>query len=154
MIGIMHVLGSSEYFYIVIIMYGLKAAHRKVLSCSAKDRKWRNFRRIPLLNYNNRKANPSAIDIFRALLKKLLNNCSMPIKSYLAQAFDGKKRALERALANLPSCEHYAAENEDIIVLITDTSDEEEEKRLQDALNNIPELKNLSLVSGFMSNQE
>lgn len=78
----------------------------------------------------------------------------MPVKSYLAQAFDGEKEALVLALEKLPYCESYAAENEDIVVLVTDTPDEEEEKVLQAALNELQELKDLSLVSGFMSNQE
>ncbi len=78
----------------------------------------------------------------------------MPVKSYLAQAFEGKKEALVQTLSGLPSCEYYPAENEDLVVLVTDTSDEAEEKILQDILNEIPELKHLSLVSGFMSNQE
>lgn len=87
-------------------------------------------------------------------LKNHRNLIDMPVKSYLAQAFDGQKDALVEALGKLPGCESYAAENEDIVVLVTDTPDEEEEKLLQDALNEIPALKDLSLVSGFMSNQE
>ena len=78
----------------------------------------------------------------------------MPVKSYLAEAFDGQKEALVRALSKLPSCECYAADNEDVIVLVTDTPDEEEEKILEGALSRIPELKVLNLVAGFMSNQE
>lgn len=78
----------------------------------------------------------------------------MPVKSYLAQAFDGQKDALVEALEKLPGCESFAAENENVVVLVTDTPDEEAEKVLQDALNQLSELKDLSLVSGFMSNQE
>lgn len=76
----------------------------------------------------------------------------MPVKSYLAQAFNGQKEALVQAMAKLPHCERYPAENEDIVVVVTDTRNEQEDKFLQDVLNELPELKNLSLVSGFMSN--
>ena len=78
----------------------------------------------------------------------------MPVKSYLAHAFAGKKDALVLALAKLPACEYYVAENEDIVVVVTDTPDEQEDKVLYEHLNDIPALKNLSLVSGFMSNYE
>lgn len=76
----------------------------------------------------------------------------MPVKSYLAHAYEGEKKALMQALSKLPYSEQYAAENADIVVLVTDTPGEQEEKLLQATLDEIPELKGLSLVSGFMSN--
>ena len=78
----------------------------------------------------------------------------MPVKSYLAQAFEDKKEALLQALSRLPYCESYAAENADVVVLVTDTPDDQEDRNLQDHLHAIPELKDLSMVSGFMSHQE
>lgn len=75
----------------------------------------------------------------------------MPVKSYLAHAFEGEKDALVFALAKLPACEYYVAENEDIVVVVTDTPDEQEENILYDTLVGLPALKNLSLVSGFMN---
>lgn len=59
-----------------------------------------------------------------------------------------------QSLSELPYCEAYAAENANVVVLVTDSPDDQEDKHLQGMLHALPELKDLSMVSGFMSHQE
>ncbi len=73
----------------------------------------------------------------------------MVIKSYLAHAVKGKKQELLEALNKLNQCQVTSAENEDIIVLVTDTSDDNEDEILKEKIESILSLKMLSLVSGF-----
>ena len=73
----------------------------------------------------------------------------MVIKSYLAHAVTGKKQELLEALNKLNQCQVTSAENEDIIVLVTDTSDDNEDELLKEKIESILSLKMLSLVSGF-----
>ncbi len=73
----------------------------------------------------------------------------MPIKSYLAYPVFRGKTALQRALAAMPECEVMPATNQDLLVLITDTADEEAEKRLAQQLHAIDSLQCLALVSGY-----
>lgn len=77
------------------------------------------------------------------------NYKELAIKSYLAHAITGKKQELLKALNELNQCEVTPAENEDIIVLVTDTLDDNEEEILKEKLESILSLKMLSLVSGF-----
>ena len=73
----------------------------------------------------------------------------MPIKSYLAHPVDGKKEALTNALIALGSCEVVPSENEELLILITDTQTVEEDKKLKESIDTLDSLKMLSLVSGF-----
>ncbi|MDO6603260.1 hypothetical protein [Arenibacter palladensis] len=73
----------------------------------------------------------------------------MPIKSYLALPITGKKEELMKALRNLHQCEVVPAKNQDVLALVTDTSDEIEEEILKEKIEAIDSLKMLSLVSGF-----
>lgn len=73
----------------------------------------------------------------------------MPIKSYLAHPKQGGKEALIKAISVLSECEVVPAENENVLVLITDTEDENQETILKSKLDAIPSLKLLALVSGF-----
>lgn len=72
----------------------------------------------------------------------------MPIFSYLAIPTDGAKQALCSELAALDSCEIIPAENQDVIVVVTDTPDEAAEEKLQETLNNLQSLQSLSLAFG------
>ena len=49
----------------------------------------------------------------------------MPIKSYLAYSVTGRRDALARALAALGGCEVIPASNRDVLVLVTDTPDDD-----------------------------
>jgi short-subunit dehydrogenase involved in D-alanine esterification of teichoic acids len=73
----------------------------------------------------------------------------MPIKSYLAHPVSGQKEELIMALRNLKQCEVVPAENQNILAVVTDTSDENEEEILKEKMEAINSLKLLSLVSGF-----
>jgi len=72
----------------------------------------------------------------------------MPIKSYLAHPINGKKEDLIEALKALESCEVVPSENEELIILITDTQTIED-KILKESIDALDSLKMLSLVSGF-----
>ena len=73
----------------------------------------------------------------------------MPIKSYLVYPHDNQKNTLLKKLSAIEQCETYPAENKDLIVLVTDTGGKHQEEELQQKLQSIPELKMLSMVSGF-----
>lgn len=73
----------------------------------------------------------------------------MPIKSYLAHPVSGQKEELIMALRNLKQCEVVPAENQNILAVVTDTTDEKEEEILKEKMEAINSLKLLSLVSGF-----
>ena len=73
----------------------------------------------------------------------------MPIKSYLAHPIDGKKENLINALNALGSCEVHPSENEELLILITDTQTVEEDIILKESIDALDSLKMLSLVSGF-----
>ena len=60
----------------------------------------------------------------------------MPVFSYLAYPKSGAKEALLNELAALDGCEVRPAENEEILILVTDTPDEKSEKTLQRNLRN------------------
>jgi hypothetical protein len=49
----------------------------------------------------------------------------VPIKSYLAYSVTGRRDALARALAALGGCEVIPASNRDVLVLVTDTPDDD-----------------------------
>jgi len=73
----------------------------------------------------------------------------MPIKSYLAHPQSEKKELLIQALSKLENCEIFPAENEDLLVVVTDTPDETADKKLTQQIEAIDSLKLLALVSGF-----
>lgn len=73
----------------------------------------------------------------------------MPIKSYLAYPQNGKKDALLKALGHFPECEVVPAENQDVIVVVTDTATQQQEKRVEEALKQLPSLAHLGLVSVY-----
>ena len=72
----------------------------------------------------------------------------MPIKSYIAWPRTGNSGVLSEKLAALPGCEVHGAENRDILLLITDTSDDSAEDQLQSELGRIEALECLTLVAG------
>ncbi|MGX1930127.1 chaperone NapD [Flagellimonas sp. 2504JD4-2] len=73
----------------------------------------------------------------------------MPIKSYLVHPTEGKKEALANELANMQHCEVVPAENEDVLILITETDSKQEEEELKQNLEKISDIKLMALVSGF-----
>ena len=75
----------------------------------------------------------------------------MPIISYLVHPQDGKKNELLKNLSLFDNCEVIPAENKDILILITDTFDNKEEKQLLEKIDALEGLKLRSMVSGFNS---
>ncbi|MDH5475175.1 MAG: hypothetical protein OEX22_05740 [Cyclobacteriaceae bacterium] len=76
----------------------------------------------------------------------------MPIKSYLVFPHVGKKEILIETLGDLNWCEILPSENKELIVLVTDTKNENEEEKCFKIINTIPALDHLTLVSGFEEN--
>lgn len=72
----------------------------------------------------------------------------MPVFSYLAYPVQGSKAQLLNDLAALDFCEVTPAENEEVLILVTDTPDEEAEKELQKKLTEIKSLESLSMTFG------
>ncbi len=61
----------------------------------------------------------------------------MPVFSYLAYPVKGAKEELLNELAALDHCEVMPAENEEILILVTDAPNEEQEKELQKRIDQI-----------------
>lgn len=72
----------------------------------------------------------------------------MPVFSYLAYPVSGSKEQLLNDLAALDFCEVTAAENEEILILVTDTPDEESEKKLQEKIKSVKSLESLGMTFG------
>ena len=72
----------------------------------------------------------------------------MPVFSYLAYPKDGAKNELLKDLSSIDHCEAMPAENENILILVTDTPDEKSEKALQKELNGLISLGSLSMTFG------
>ena len=73
----------------------------------------------------------------------------MPIKSYLAHPLEGKKEELHQAISLLNGCEIIPAENKNVLIVVTETKDDAEDKNLKESIETIKSLKLLALVSGF-----
>jgi len=73
----------------------------------------------------------------------------MPIFSYLAIPKNGNKSELCSELSALSYCEILPADNQDVVVLVTDTPDETAEETLQQTLKNVQSLQSLSLAFGY-----
>jgi nitrate reductase NapAB chaperone NapD len=78
----------------------------------------------------------------------------MPVFGYLAIPVPGAIKILRTELSELPHCEIIPAENRDVIVLVTDTPDEETEKELQGKLHNLSSLQSLSMTFGHNDEQQ
>lgn len=76
----------------------------------------------------------------------------MPVKSYLALAQQGQKTQLEQTINGLPDCEVFPSKNKDVLVVITETPNDKQDKKLFQQLNGLPELQMLTLVAAFSNN--
>jgi nitrate reductase NapAB chaperone NapD len=72
----------------------------------------------------------------------------MPVFSYLAYPKPGAKELLLNDLAAMDYCEVTPAENEEILILLTDTPDEKSEKALQKKLKTLKSLESLGMTFG------
>jgi len=73
----------------------------------------------------------------------------MPILSYLALPRAGAKEELLKGLNAMRYCEAFPADNEDVLILVTDTPDKTTEKKLQARLKNLQPLESLSMAFGY-----
>ncbi len=72
----------------------------------------------------------------------------MPVFSYLAYPVRGAKEEFVNDLATLDYCEVMPAENEEVLILVTDTPYEEKEKELQKKLKELKSLQSLGMTFG------
>ena len=72
----------------------------------------------------------------------------MPVFSYLAYPVRGGKDALIRDLEALDHCEVMPAENEEVLILLTNTPDDEQEESLQERLKSLESLESLGMTFG------
>ena len=72
----------------------------------------------------------------------------MPICSYIVYPVQGKYGVLKNTLASMPYCEVMPADNQNILILVTDTDSNEEEVKLQQNLKQISEIQCLALTFG------
>ena len=72
----------------------------------------------------------------------------MPVFSYLAYPVDGEKETLLEDLAALDHCDVMPAENQEILILVTDTPDDAQEQALQERLKTLGSLQSLSMTFG------
>jgi nitrate reductase NapAB chaperone NapD len=75
---------------------------------------------------------------------------NMPVFSYLAYPKQGAKEKLIEDLAALEFCEATPADNEEILILVTDTPDKDQEKALQKKLKNLNSLESLGMTFGHV----
>ena len=72
----------------------------------------------------------------------------MPVFSYLAYPNTGAKAQLLKDLTALKHCEAKPADNRDLLILITDTPDDDSEKALQKQLKSLDSLQSLGMTFG------
>lgn len=78
----------------------------------------------------------------------------MPIKSYIAIPNSGQKEILRKELSKIKGCEITSAENKDVLVVVTETSSEAEDKKLFKRLNEMKPLQLLTLVAAFSNESQ
>jgi nitrate reductase NapAB chaperone NapD len=74
----------------------------------------------------------------------------MPVFSYLAQPTPGAKDELFRQLGRIEHCEVVPSDNEEVLVLVTDTPDQGAEEELQQRLKGLSSLQCLSMTFGHV----
>ena len=72
----------------------------------------------------------------------------MPIKSYLVYPVADQREDCIQELEQLPQCEVHPAENHEMVILVTDTPDDDFEKELKEQLENIRSIKCMALAYG------
>jgi len=87
-------------------------------------------------------------------MSKALKGVLMPIFSYIAIPASGAKDTLCADLTALAYCEVIVSDNEEVVVLVTDTPDNDTEDELQKKLNNLQSLQSLSLAFGYDDNEK
>lgn len=73
----------------------------------------------------------------------------MPVMSYLAYPVRGHAERLAQDLAGLAGVECTPSDRREVLILVTDTPDDQAEERLQERLRAVDGLEALVLVSAF-----
>jgi nitrate reductase NapAB chaperone NapD len=72
----------------------------------------------------------------------------MPIFSFIAYPENSLKNQLIKDLSLMQYCEVKPSDNKDVLILLTDTPDEETNKNLINKIKNLPSLQSLSMTFG------
>ncbi|RMH13074.1 MAG: hypothetical protein D6701_12690 [Gemmatimonadetes bacterium] len=72
----------------------------------------------------------------------------MPLQSYLVLPRPGARTRLLETLSDLPGCEAFAADEHDLLILLADTPDADEDRRLRDRLDGLEDVQCLLLAFG------
>ncbi|AGF79816.1 hypothetical protein UWK_03289 [Desulfocapsa sulfexigens DSM 10523] len=78
----------------------------------------------------------------------------MPILSYLALPNKGAMDQLCLDLSAIDYCEIIPSDNAEVVILVTETPDEETEKKLHKTLKSLPSLQSLSMTFGHNAKVE
>lgn len=70
----------------------------------------------------------------------------MKIRSYIVYPDQGGKSKLAQLLNSHPCCEATPSSNENMVILVTSTKDEQEENELQEKFKTMPQLASMALV--------
>ncbi len=70
----------------------------------------------------------------------------MPICGYLVYPVAGKAGELRQTLEFLPECEVKIADQGHMLILVTDTPDDDREQALQEQLKSIPSIQCLAMT--------
>jgi nitrate reductase NapAB chaperone NapD len=73
----------------------------------------------------------------------------MPIKSYLIFPKDGHAVGVIKKLTQFTHCEVMPADNQEVIVLVTDCDSEKEDEQFLETLKGDSTIQHISLISGF-----
>lgn len=73
----------------------------------------------------------------------------MPVKSYIIIPQTGQMQQVVNEISILEGCEIHPAENQDVLVLVTDTESEGDDKKLFVQIESNQNIKHISLVSGY-----
>jgi len=74
----------------------------------------------------------------------------MPVFSYLAYPVQGAREQLRKDLAALDYCDVMPSDNAEVLVLVTDTPNEDIERNLKQTLGRIKSLQSLGMTFGHV----
>ncbi len=72
----------------------------------------------------------------------------MPVCSYVVFPQRGKAQEVARRLSQIPNCEVVPAENQALMILVTDTETAADEQALQQRLSSIEDIECMALTFG------
>ena len=73
----------------------------------------------------------------------------MSVRSFLVYVASGARDGVSQALAALPGCDVYPADNRDVIVVVSDVADRAAEETFDEQLAAIPGVLGAALVAGY-----